>query len=168
MIFKDYKDIAEFAKSEGFTVTSTTGGKHNKNSKHYKGLAVDLRTWNKTNAQIEAFIKKARSLGLIVRDERVRPKGQAVWGGAHLHLEIGTPAKPQVLKEGARGAEVKEIQQLLYKRGYLTAKGVDGCFGPNTTKAVKSFQYQRGIRVDGIVGDTTLRELKLEPVAPAV
>lgn len=81
-----YKAMVRFAQSKGFTVTSTTGGKHNKNSLHGKGRAIDVRTRGKTAAQINAFIKAARAQGYRVKDERTRPPGQKVWSGPHLHL----------------------------------------------------------------------------------
>lgn len=85
---KDFHDLIKFAEAEGFTVTSTNGGKHNVGSKHYRGLAIDVRTRDKTESQIAAFITKAKKRGIIVRDERRKPIGQKVWSGAHLHLEI--------------------------------------------------------------------------------
>ena len=85
---KNWQDLKRFAESEGFHVTSTTGGRHNPRSKHFRGLAIDVRTRDKTNAQVEVFIAKARVRGIIVRDERKRPANQKVWSGAHLHLEL--------------------------------------------------------------------------------
>lgn len=85
---EDYKDLKAFAEREGFHVTSTNDGSHNVGSKHFRGLAIDVRTRDKTDTQIEAFISKAHSLGITVRDERKRPKNQKVWSGAHLHLEL--------------------------------------------------------------------------------
>ncbi len=85
---KGYRDLVKFAEAEGFTVTATTGGKHNVGSKHYRGLAIDVRTRDKTDSQISAFITKAKNRGIIVREERRKPAGQKVWTGAHLHLEI--------------------------------------------------------------------------------
>lgn len=85
---RNYKDLAKFAAHNNFVVTSTNGGNHNVNSKHYLGLAIDVRTRDKENAEIETFIKKCEVLGVKVRDERQKPKGQKVWSGAHLHLEI--------------------------------------------------------------------------------
>lgn len=85
---RNYKDLQAFAEAEGFFVTSTTGGQHNSGSKHAKGLAIDVRTRDQSNERIDAFIRKARASGVCVRDERVRPAGQKVWSGAHLHLEI--------------------------------------------------------------------------------
>ncbi|HXG84092.1 MAG TPA: hypothetical protein VNI84_08700 [Pyrinomonadaceae bacterium] len=84
--YLDYKELSSFARQMGFDVTSTTGGKHNKGSLHGKGLAIDIRTNNKTAAQIEWLMSEAKKSGINVKDERVRPAGQKVWGGAHLHL----------------------------------------------------------------------------------
>jgi hypothetical protein len=85
---KDFHDLVAFAAAEGFTVTSTTGGTHNTNSKHYRGLAIDVRTRDKTDSQIAAFVTKAKNKGITIRDERQRPTNQKVWSGAHLHLEL--------------------------------------------------------------------------------
>ncbi len=85
---KDYKDLSAFAILRGFTITSTVRGHHNPNSKHYKGLAIDVRTRDKTEAQVNDFIKEARSKGIRVIDERRRPDPKKVWSGAHLHLEL--------------------------------------------------------------------------------
>ncbi len=85
---KDFRDLIEFAEAEGFTVTSTNGGNHNKGSKHFRGLAIDVRTRDKTDSQIAAFIIKAKNRGITVRDEQRKPIGQKVWKGAHLHLEL--------------------------------------------------------------------------------
>lgn len=37
-------------------VTSTTDGKHKNNSLHYKGLAFDVRTFDKTTKQLSSFV----------------------------------------------------------------------------------------------------------------
>lgn len=85
---KSWRDLKAFAEARGFTVTSTTGGKHNKGSKHFRGLAIDVRTRDKSDAEIDKFITAARSCGIIVRDERRSPRNQKIWSGAHLHLEL--------------------------------------------------------------------------------
>ena len=85
---KNYQDLVKFAEHHNFVVTSTTGGRHNIGSKHALGLAIDVRTRGKENAEIEAFAAKCRAVGVRVRDERKKPVNQKVWSGAHLHLEI--------------------------------------------------------------------------------
>lgn len=87
----DYSELNKMialAQSKGFTVTSTVGGKHNSGSKHYRGLAMDVRTYDKTNAQVEEFMAFMRGNGYKVIDERKQPPNQKVWGGAHLHIEV--------------------------------------------------------------------------------
>jgi len=53
-----------------------------------------------------------------------------------------------------RGDDVKKLQDTLTKRGYKPGK-VDGIYGPITAEAVKAFQRDEKIGVDGIVGPIT-------------
>jgi Putative peptidoglycan binding domain len=71
-----------------------------------------------------------------------------------------TPATlPQgvVLRRGAKGAEVRQVQEALVALGYSTT--IDGKFGPATAQAVKSFQASSGLTDDGVVGPATLSAL---------
>lgn len=80
------KEAVRRAGSIGATVTSTTEGKHNVGSAHYQGRAMDIRTKDRTDEEVSMMIAQFEAMGLKVRDERIRPKGQKVWGGAHLHV----------------------------------------------------------------------------------
>jgi hypothetical protein len=82
---KDVRLAMEMVKAQGWEITSTTG-RHNKNSLHPFGLALDVRTRGRSTQEIEAMMQWAESMGFDVRDERTRPKGQKVWGGPHVHL----------------------------------------------------------------------------------
>jgi peptidoglycan hydrolase-like protein with peptidoglycan-binding domain len=82
-----------------------------------------------------------------------------------------TQLNKPVIKEGAKGDTVKELQKLLLKYGvfvYLNAQGacvfadekaIDGVFGAKTTTAVKNFQSLKFLTRDGIVGNKTWRAL---------
>lgn len=160
MSYKDYKDLVKTAEDNKFHITSTNGGSHNVGSKHYMGLAIDVRTRDKTAKQCTDFINLLRGEGLIVRDERVRPPGQRVWSGSHLHIEISSNKtsalnKETILKLGSRGEAVKTLQNRLVKLGFLQPKGIDGDFGVVTKSAVVDFQKLYGIAADGIVGTET-------------
>lgn len=67
------------------------------------------------------------------------------------------PSHP-TLRRGDTGSSVKELQELLVAKGY-DPKGVDGCFGPGCEAAVKKFQKDNGLEVDGIVGPKTWDKL---------
>ncbi len=88
----DWRHLSDFANQHGFTVTGAneTSG-HNVGSKHYLGQAVDIRVRDKSSDEVEQMINLARNSGLKVVDERSHPKGQAVWSGPHLHLEVANP-----------------------------------------------------------------------------
>lgn len=59
-----------------------------------------------------------------------------------------------ILKTGSSGAAVKELQQVLKAKGYDVG-AIDGVFGAKTLAAVKAFQTNNGLTVDGIVGKNT-------------
>lgn len=64
------------------------------------------------------------------------------------------------LRRGSKGDYVKECQALLEKAGYNVGScGIDGDFGRATMAAVKAFQADHGLVVDGIVGPVTRKEL---------
>ncbi len=68
------------------------------------------------------------------------------------------PAEQTLSKLGSRGNEVSAIQQELKDRG-LYSGNVDGIYGSQTEAAVKRFQKQQGLSVDGIAGPQTLKKL---------
>ena len=61
---------------------------------------------------------------------------------------------------GSRGQEVRQIQQKLRELG-LYSGSVDGIYGTATQKAVRQFQKNCGLTVDGIAGRKTLLYLGL-------
>lgn len=66
---------------------------------------------------------------------------------------------PQVLQRGATGDDVIELQARLQYIGYYTGP-VDGVFGWSTYWAVRNFQHDFGLAVDGLVGDEMKQKLK--------
>lgn len=61
------------------------------------------------------------------------------------------------VRKGSKGAPVKELQELLIKRG--AALVADGDFGAKTDKAVREFQGDHGLTVDGVAGIMTWGQL---------
>jgi len=73
------------------------------------------------------------------------------------HILESTYDNFRTVKSGNNGTHVTLVQQALVNLGYpLPRFGVDGSFGDETQRAVKAFQEDVGITVDGIVGTNTI------------
>lgn len=65
---------------------------------------------------------------------------------------------------GSRGDEVKKLQQYLIDSGYdIGSYGLDGVYGNDTANAVKKYQQDNGLAVDGIAGNNTLSKMYSTP-----
>ena len=68
--------------------------------------------------------------------------------------------KMESLRRGCKGEDVRALQYLLICRGYSCGDcGADASFGADTEKAVKAFQSDCEIEVDGSVGPNTMGRL---------
>ncbi len=112
-----------------------------------KALGPESITGN-FDATTEQAVKDFQQGAGLVVDGIVGP---ATWQA--LPADPNTP----VLARGASGDAVTALQEGLKK--YATPAtdpgSVDGDFGPRTEAAVKAYQQDRSIHVDGIVGDQT-------------
>ncbi|RWZ59032.1 peptidase [Halobacillus fulvus] len=84
------------------------------------------------------------------------------WGGDwksfpdYPHLEWNGRKRSAVVRRGDSGSRVKDVQQRLIRMGYSLGRyGADGRFGPITESAVRQFQEDHAIEIDGIVGPET-------------
>lgn len=65
------------------------------------------------------------------------------------------------LRRGSKGEYVTKLQTMLIQRGYdLSPYGADGSFGAKTEAAVRAFQWDAGLTVDGICGPKTWAALE--------
>ena len=96
--------------------------------------------------------KKSYSLSSTYIDGYGRVDYAALSGGS-------TPVV-QILKNGMEGKAVKELQDKLIRAGYSCGKwGADGDFGDATEMAVRRFQTQQGLVVNGEVNPDTMNAL---------
>ena len=63
-----------------------------------------------------------------------------------------------VTGRGNTSDTVRQVQRALEDRGYFTG-GVDGIYGSRTEAAVRQFQMDQGLVIDGIVGPITASKL---------
>ena len=78
-----------------------------------------------------------------------------------------TPTTKPTLKRGSKGEYVTLAQTELINKGYSCGSfGADGQFGAATEKAVREFQKDNGLTVDGVIGSKTWTALdSAEPAA---
>ncbi len=60
---------------------------------------------------------------------------------------------------GSSLIDTARLQRLLRNRGYYSG-AIDGVYGPGTQQAVRNFQRDNGLAVDGVVGPQTLASLQ--------
>lgn len=128
--------------------------------------------------QIRAFVNFIKGMGL---DQALRAKdwrsfarryngsGQVdhyagALADAYARTVDVSDAKPgsRTLRVGAKGPDVRTLQELLVKRGFELGT-VDGHFGGRTLEAVKAFQGAAGLSVDGVVGPKSWAALRAGP-----
>lgn len=72
----------------------------------------------------------------------------------------GDAVELPMLRSGSKGETVRALQRLLIGSGYSCGwYGADGDFGAATDTAVRLYQRDNGLEVDGIVGPMTWRKL---------
>src|SRR5690625_2064777 len=65
---------------------------------------------------------------------------------------------PQIIQQGAVGDDVIELQSRLQYIGFYHGK-IDGVFGWGTYWALRNFQSEFGLPIDGLAGETTKNKL---------
>src|SRR5215469_6933877 len=71
------------------------------------------------------------------------------------HLNVKSSHHHRVVDAAPQTISTTQLQWDLAGLGYLSWSGIDGIYGPVTTAAVKAFQSNAGITVDGIAGPQT-------------
>ena len=111
-----------------------------------------------TNKKQAQLLMDDRNLQQLAEAEA---KVIADWFGVVKTVE-GNPYTLQMMsqRKGSKGQQVEAIQSMLIERGYSCGNtGVDGSFGALTEKAVRAYQSDMEMQVDGIVGPETMQGL---------
>lgn len=92
-----------------------------------------------------------------ITKDKLNPLGanpsNAAFEEAHPRAAGGAPGGGRFIAKGASGAQVQQAQTKLNENGARLK--VDGQFGTRTNAAVKAFQRQKNLKVDGVVGPIT-------------
>ena len=120
-------------------------------------------------AGVDYSIAVPASIVILTETESIMEGSPSANGPASVVIptgaESGVEGSPSVnshptIRKGSKGQTVTEMQALLDRLGYdLGSWGVDGDFGRATEAAVKRFQSDHRLTVDGICGPKTWAEL---------
>ncbi len=143
----------------GYAFKRIWEGGHGTASQHYAGVSFDVGQ-NVSSAERQRIWNAANNTGAwgYVEPISMTP----TW--VHFDRRYGTPACAgttsgyPTLRRGAVSTYVLVLQDALNALGYTTYT-LDGRFGANTERAVRSFQRNFGLSVDGIVGCNTWKKL---------
>jgi peptidoglycan hydrolase-like protein with peptidoglycan-binding domain len=75
-------------------------------------------------------------------------------------MTVATISPWPLVRKGDTHHPVHTVQHLLRARGHSVT--VDGDFGPSTDAAVRGFQHDEGLAVDGVVGPNTWTALIIQ------
>lgn len=70
---------------------------------------------------------------------------------------------PPILRLGSQGSDVERLQQYLSALGYKVE--INANFDENTEAALKKFQHEHNLSVDGVVGAQTGPQLDIAYMA---
>ncbi len=122
------------------------------NQGKFQEAADQLPRWDKAGGQALLGLSRRR------RAERAlflnQPWEEFLHWEPERVLRLAEPGQPLV-----RGDDVRQVQEALINAGFQLK--ADGFFGEETDKAVRQFQQQKGLTVDGIFGSDTRRKLGL-------
>ena len=103
----------------------------------------------------------SRKYGVTMENVRKDVAALLAADGSTVNPAKDTSADSANLEQGSAGDAVKTMQTMLIACGYSCGStGADGSFGSNTLNAVKAFQKDAGLDVDGIYGPKTKAALE--------
>ena len=147
--------IAVFSNNLAFAENLKIGSKGAEVKKMQNALIS--RGYNVGRFQADGIFGKSTRDAVIKfqRDNRLQPDGIV---GPATKRALGLNSV-RSLRLGDSGADVKQLQLSLMFKGYLRQGSIDGNYGKETFEAVKSFQKNNNLNVDGIAGPATREKL---------
>ena len=114
------------------------------------------------------YLIEARGVMYGVVKTKLYERDPDYWGWMTKYFDYGDeqalPAPrlgDRLLRQGCEGEDVKQMQTCLIRLGYDCGKwGADGDFGDATEQAVRRFQKDHGLKVDGEFGEKSLAALE--------
>jgi hypothetical protein len=143
--------VSAFVKSGDYE--KLTDSKYLTSDKYLRRGDILVKEGSHTVMVLENGASAGQQATTTQKTETAAPKKDIVT----VHYSVRLP----MLKKGSSGKSVKALQLLLIGYGGEPAKmvknagGADGDFGPATDQAVRQYQKDKGLEIDGSVGPAT-------------
>lgn len=129
---------------------------------NYYGVLNGARQVNVPALILEhSFHTNTRAANYLLQEENLktlaRAEAEVIAAFLKTGEEVTYTMELKTLKKGMKGENVRALQILLSGRGI--ACDPDGSFGPATDQALRSYQQQKGLTVDGKAGPATMKSL---------
>jgi hypothetical protein len=131
------------------------------NAGDYQGAAEQFPRWNKGGGEPMLGLTRRRLAEQALFFSKPWRSFLTYEGDGITSGQAATPRTLKLTSPMMQGEDVRQVQKALLKAGSSVGDGADGIFGNATDAAVKQFQQQKGLTVDGVVGLQTLEALGL-------
>lgn len=137
-------------------------------NKNLQGVSIYLTTHNMRQALKNAGAKVLTDQKYLTSAQYLKPGDILLNDDHHVAVAVsrtvstnsGTTVAKNYLSKGDSGSEVSTMQKMLIKVGYSCgAAGADGDFGSGTDEALRKFQKENGLTVDGQYGPNSKAKL---------
>ncbi|MCM3489884.1 peptidoglycan-binding protein [Alkalihalophilus marmarensis] len=145
----DVKDLQKALKDRGhFNYHTATG--------YYGSITTEaVKAFQKANGLPVTGNADLSTLAQLTESSQVQTNPASVSSSS----TAGSLQSNQVLRQGTTSGAVQELQQLLSRTGHFNSNAT-GYYGRVTTEAVRAFQRQQNLAVDGIAGPQTITALQ--------
>lgn len=120
--------------------------------------AYELYTVQRGDSLSKIAKKYDTTYQLIAAENNIEPP-YTIWPGQVLRIPGQVWEVFRLLRNGISGEDVREMQARLNARGYTECGAADGVFGKNTENAVRNFQRDNKLMIDGLAGRDTITAL---------
>lgn len=145
-----------------------------------KNLSASIYSGNMKSNFVKAGFKALRETKYLSGYDYLLPGDILLYEGHHAATNITKGRKAveshitipdetsyslgnRTLQNGCEGSDVEALQRLLIENGYSCGNyGIDGDFGDDTESAVRKFQADKNLTVNGIVDQKTLAALRTQ------
>ncbi len=137
----------------GYAFRRIWEGGHGVRSQHYAGVALDVGQGQNDRNTIRNIARQSGVWG-YVEPASMTP----TWVHFDRRYDVLRSGYP-TLRSGSKGVYVMLLQDALSTLGYVTGSHITGEFDAQTDAALRAYQGQNGLAVDGICGTGSWRKL---------